>query len=527
MTKLVMLGLTVGALGAGAVELDKSVMADEYWQVWNDEAQAAIDADIEKYRKADGVFTLAGVPEGTEVKVEQTGHAFVFGASFFNYNQLGTKERNRKYRYLFGDLFNQATVPFYWRNVEPYPGSYRFASSYWDSEEFWNACAEPTEQFHWRRPATDLLINWCKARGVRIHGHPLAWSLFNPTWLWDEFCPEHEKRAIEDATGIRIPTRKLDVAIPFSGDVSLGGTGKWAFKTWCEAVKRIGADKFAELAPTFTKEFNARTFERIEIICKRFGSRVDSWDVINECTDEGERGKFPVKSGKLLQEVPRVGIRVGDLPLRAFLEAQKHLPETATLCINDWAAGPGYVRIVDELASAGAKIDVVGSQMHLFNPKESAKIAAGELVPHLTPKGLKERFDRLSQTGRPIHLSEITITAPGHEKKDEMVQAIITRDLYRAWFSQKNMMGITWWNVVDGCGYRGEPTISGIFTREMQPKIAYHVLDDLINREWKTKTTVKAGAGGKVAFRGFKGTYRLSWTDADGKPREKRVRLGK
>jgi hypothetical protein len=49
-------------------------------------------------------------------------------------------------------------------------------------------------------------------------------------------------------------------------------------------------------------------------------------------------------------------------------------------------------------------------------------------------------------------------------------------------------------------------------------------MDDLINREWKTKTTVKA-KDGKASFRGFRGKYRISWKDADGKSREKTVEV--
>ena len=43
----------------------------------------------------------------------------------------------------------------------------------------------------------------------------------------------------------------------------------------------------------------------------------------------------------------------------------------------------------------------------------------------------------------------------------------------------------------------------------------YWALDELINHEWKTKTSAKV-SGGKVAFRGFKGRYRLSWRAAAG-----------
>ena len=105
-----------------------------------------------------------------------------------------------------------------------------------------------------------------------------------------------------------------------------------------------------------------------------------------------------------------------------------------------------------------------------------------------------------------------------------MVQAIIMRNLYRAWFSVEKMNGITWWNVVDDCGAPGEPSISGLFTRDMRPKTAYFAMDDLINREWKTRTAVKT-AGGKVSFRGFRGRYRLSWKGADGTEQSKLVEV--
>ena len=91
--------------------LDKSVMSDKYWEVWNDAEQAKIDADIEANRKADASFAV-DAPAGTEVKVEQIDHAFRFGAHIFNYDQLGKTEYNDAYKasYGRGGLFNSATV---------------------------------------------------------------------------------------------------------------------------------------------------------------------------------------------------------------------------------------------------------------------------------------------------------------------------------------------------------------------------------------------------------------------------------
>ena len=77
---------------------------------------------------------------------------------------------------------------------------------------------------------------------------------------------------------------------------------------------------------------------------------------------------------------------------------------------------------------------------------------------------------------------------------------------------------------MDNCGAPGEPSISGLFTRDMQPKTAYFAMDDLVNREWKTRLTAKA-SGGKVSFRGFRGRYRLMWKGADGKEQTKLVEL--
>lgn len=93
---------------------------------------------------------------------------------------------------------------------------------------------------------------------------------------------------------------------------------------------------------------------------------------------------------------------------------------------------------------------------------------------------------------------------------------MISRNLYRLWFSLKPMMGITWWNVVDDCGAPGEPSVSGLFRRNMEPKQSYYALNDLIHSEWKTDLSVRAGKGGEIAFRGFRGSYRLTWENSAG-----------
>ena len=76
---------------------DGAAMSEDYWAVWNAAEQARMDADIERYRKADGTFAV-DAPEGTEVTVEQVDHEFRFGAHIFNFNQLGKAEWNDAYK---------------------------------------------------------------------------------------------------------------------------------------------------------------------------------------------------------------------------------------------------------------------------------------------------------------------------------------------------------------------------------------------------------------------------------------------
>ena len=65
----------------------------------------------------------------------------------------------------------------------------------------------------------------------------------------------------------------------------------------------------------------------------------------------------------------------------------------------------------------------------------------------------------------------------------------------------------------------------------MRPKTAYFAMDDLVNREWRTRLTLTSqvsrlkSSGSTISFRGFRGRYRLSWKDADGKGQSKFIEV--
>ena len=487
-------------------------MSAKYWQTWNADVQARIDRDIEANRKADGHFVLEDVPAGTEVKVEQIRSAFIFGAHIFNFDQLGTDERNAKYRALYGHdgLFNSATIAFYWKQLELEEGKPRFRAEYRDTAEFWNHCPDPKHQPHWRRPAVEPVVEFCRSKGIRLHGHTLVWG--NNNWQ------------IPDWLLAKIPLDALAKTNMVRNEL-----GRMNNHAAAAAFGDLTADQFAEKYPEYAAYLNAVTAKRIMEIAVRYGDRIDSWDVVNEsATDFGKGNMIP--GSKICKSW--YGPMPGDYTFRAFKIAESVLPAGAKLNINDYELTEDYVRQVEDLRNRGCKIDIMGAQVHLFKPQICLDIADGIPVDKnaahtsvQTPGEVYETFERLGKAGLPIHLSEITITAPNNDERGQAIQAVITRNLYRLWFSLKPMMGITWWNVVDDCGAPGEPSVSGLFSRDMQPKPVYFVLDDLINHEWKTRCEVKAGKDGSVEFCGFRGTYRLSWQDKDGSVRSEEVVL--
>lgn len=107
-----------------------------------------------------------------DVVVRQTSHAFAFGNIGFDFVGLanGTPgEGDAELADLWLDLFNTATLPFYWGRFEPGPGS----------------------------PQTAGLLataRWFAERGVRLKGHPLVWHTVQPRWLLDLPTGEVERR---------------------------------------------------------------------------------------------------------------------------------------------------------------------------------------------------------------------------------------------------------------------------------------------------------------------------------------------
>ena len=105
------------------------------------------------------------------VEVRQKTHDFRFGANCFMIDELETDDKNAEYKKRFKELFNLATIPFYWSDLEPEQGKPRFSK---DSPKIY------------RRPAPDLCLEFCDENGIEPKLHCLNYDQWTPLWVKDE-----------------------------------------------------------------------------------------------------------------------------------------------------------------------------------------------------------------------------------------------------------------------------------------------------------------------------------------------------
>lgn len=144
---------------------------------------------IESYRKADAMLTFVD-KKGNPLKditfhAALKNHDFDFGCNLFLLDEFETEEKNKEYRRLFAEVFNYATIPFYWKDLEPEQGKPRYAKN------------SPRV---YRRPAPDLCVEYCKENKIRMKGHCLSYEGQAPKWVAKEralYIRELEQRFCE------------------------------------------------------------------------------------------------------------------------------------------------------------------------------------------------------------------------------------------------------------------------------------------------------------------------------------------
>ena len=80
---------------------------------------------------------------------------------------------------MFKEYFNLATVPFYWKDLEPEDGKPRY---------------DKNSPKIYRRPAPDLCMDYCEQNGVAPKLHCLVYNSWTPEWAKVLSTSELKKR---------------------------------------------------------------------------------------------------------------------------------------------------------------------------------------------------------------------------------------------------------------------------------------------------------------------------------------------
>lgn len=432
--------------------MSRAEIALKYFEEQKKETEARVRDGIEKNRKGNAVIEFVSdgrLPQNIAVEAEQIGHEFRFGANLFMLDEFESGEKNELYRNVFPEVFNLATLPFYWSSLEPEKGKFRYAK---DCERIY------------RRPSIDLCLEYCAEKGIEPKAHCLNYDHFKPTWLYGASVEEH-KKALEE--------------------------------------------HFADLAA-------------------RYARVIPSWEVTNETFNLTFAKKF------LDEHHYSLFYRQKDFNEWSFKTAEKYFPHNR-LIINDhldfgcmrslhgefFGERSPYFLEIERIMQRGVKhLDSIGFQYHCFFAPEMEKDLN---VTRYNPEHIFDVLDTYEKLGKKLQITEMTLSAFSESEEDEWVQAELLKNYYSIFFSHGAMEAVIYWNLVDGyaSGAMGQPEDGenkyrgGLLHFDMSEKPAYRMLKELVNKEWRTRVTVKA-SDGKAVFRGFYGDYKLKII-ADGK----------
>ena len=266
---------------------------------------------------------------------------------------------------------------------------------------------------------------------------------------------------------------------------------------WHEFIPLWLPENWEELLPLIEKRFGE--------ISLRYADKIATFDCVNEPSRIWDMGYEHATDGyKMVTPPPGYVEQVFALAKKYFPNNDLILNEATGVSLCEFRGEYGaYYQMLEKYLKQGMKIDRIGLQCHVKddsvfkNAFDSARLYGV--------------LDGYSKLGRPLVISEIGLNCA-----DENLQAEAAERLYKVCFSHGSTCGVFWWNLDDNSIFSAQKRKAGAenlphggLCRNGIPKPAYKVLDRLINSEWKTSGKA-AAKDGKLQFRGFYGTYKLT-----------------
>ncbi|HMS39083.1 MAG TPA: endo-1,4-beta-xylanase, partial [Pyrinomonadaceae bacterium] len=203
----------------------------------------------------------------------------------------------------------------------------------------------------------------------------------------------------------------------------------------------------------------------------------------------------------------------GDYIEKAFWKARQIAP-SKRLMLNEYGVFGAvekhnynrekYFDLLRDLLKKNVPIDVVGIQAH----------ANGEWFE---PSNIAEELERYAELGKPLQITEFSVQTLNYDDRKTPInilgnyqsgvwngekQSEFYREFYTIAFGNPKVEAIVTWGLDDKRAWL--PGI-GLIDENFQPKPNYEMLNQLINKDWRTDLQIDLAAKDSTEFRGFYG----------------------
>ena len=356
----------------------------ELFEQQEESTNERIKEGIEKYRKGNAEIVVtdkSGNPiPNAAIKVKQKTHEFRFGANLFMLDEFETDEKNEKYEINFADVFNMATLPFYWDALEPDRNNPRYDK---DSPKVY------------RRPTPDLCIEFCEKHGIEPREHALAYDGFFPKWLYEasteEVKQELERRYSEISERYADKIRTIEVTNEMEWQ-----RGKTAFYDepdfveWCFKLaekyfpnNQLGINEHTSLCWADKCRATDKYYSYIEANMLK-GARIDAvgmqYHLFNKRENEYEKTRFTLNPENLYRHMDLYSnfgkpLQITEVTVPAYsweAEDEEIQAEIIEKLYSIWFSHPNVEQII--------YWNLVDGYAHLWNPDpEEIKASQGNM----------------------------------------------------------------------------------------------------------------------------------------------------
>ena len=293
----------------------------------------------------------------------------------------------------------------------------------------------------------------------------LARQLFNTTvhenaLKWDAMEPQRGQLSYADAD--RILSWSEAHSLPLRGHTIFWEVEQWN-PAWLKSLSK--------------QDLQIAVERRATEICGRYRGRIREYDVLNE-----------MLHGDFFRQ------RLGADIVKTMFQRCHAADPGAVLYVNDYDILNGkrlddYVRQIRSLLAQGVPVGGIGIQAHIL--KET-----------IAPAQIQHSLDTLAQFNLPIKITEFST-----QTDTEQEQAKNLLNVYQIAFAHPQVKGILMWGFWEKAHW---VTQAAIFDKNFRPKLAAKVYQDLVFRQWWTRSSGNTNRNGQFSTRAFFGQYRVT-----------------